>query len=394
MSFYSNSDGSDVFVERTTQSWFGRIGNAFGAILFGVILVIGAAILLFWNEGRAARTAAALAEGAGLVVSVETGAVDAAHEGKLIHLAGATTLGGPAEDADFRFPAEALKLDRKVQMYQWKEDSHSETHKYAGGSQETVTTYTYARVWSDKAIDSGRFRRQSDHRNPAFPNVTSRAFYPPGARLGAFHVDANVLSKLSATEPFTAPYSALAGARSALGSRARLSSGGIYAGADPDRPEIGDVRATWSVAPVGDVSVVGAQAGDAVSPFVASNGEEVLLVESGDVDAKLMFKHGEDRNRILAWILRAAGVLTMFLGFRVSMTLIETLADVVPLFGAIVGAGGWLAAFFCTLALAPLVIAIAWFFYRPLIALAVLVVGAALAYGLHAHARRRVASLA
>ena len=153
-----NTGGSDVYVERSSQSWFGRIGNAFKAILFGLILVVGAAILLFWNEGRAAKTYAALAEGAGLVASLDASAVDPAYEHKLIHLSGPVTLGSPAEDPEFRFHADALKLDRTVEMYQWKEESHSETQKKLGGGEETITRYTYTREWSARAIDSGVFR--------------------------------------------------------------------------------------------------------------------------------------------------------------------------------------------------------------------------------------------
>ena len=102
---------------------------------------------------------------------------------------------------------------------------------------------------------------------------------------------------------------------------------------------------------------------------------------------RLMFKHGEEENRLLTWILRAVGVVADVFGVPIAMTLIEVLADVVPLFGAIVGAGASLVAFFCTLVLAPLIVAIAWLFYRPLVAVVVLVVGAALAYGAHALAR-------
>ena len=384
-----NTGGSDVFVERSSQSWFSRIGNAFKAILFGLILVVGAAILLFWNEGRAAKTYAALAEGAGLVASLDASAVDPAYEHKLIHLSGPVTLGSPAEDPEFRFHADALKLDRTVEMYQWKEESHSETQKKLGGGEETITRYAYTREWSARAIDLGVFRDQNGHRNPPLPNVRSHAFYPPNAKLGAFTLGPNALSEISATEPFPPPEDALAGARASLGSRAQIAGGGVYAGADADRPQIGDVRVTWRAAPVGDLSVVGAQAKNAISPYVASNGEDLLLVETGDVDAHAMFKHGEEENRLLTWILRAVGVVAMFLGFRIAMSLIEVLADVVPLFGAIVGAGASLVAFFCTLVLAPLIIAIAWLFYRPLVAIVVLIVGAALAYGAHALARRR-----
>ena len=43
------------------------------AILIGLLLVVISGGLMFWNEGRSARTAAALAEGAGLVISRERG---------------------------------------------------------------------------------------------------------------------------------------------------------------------------------------------------------------------------------------------------------------------------------------------------------------------------------
>ena len=212
---------------------------------FGLILVVGAAILLFWNEGRAARTYAALAEGAGLVASLDASAVDPAYEHKLIHLSGPVTIGSPAEDPEFRFPADALKLDRTVEMYQWKEESHSETQKKLGGGEETITRYTYTRAWSERAIDSGVFREQNGHRNPPLPNVRSHAFYPPNAKLGVFALGQNALSKISATEPFPPPEDALAGARASLGSRAQIAQGGVYAGADADHPQIGDVRVTW-----------------------------------------------------------------------------------------------------------------------------------------------------
>jgi len=389
---FDNSGGSDVFVERTSQSWFGRIGDAFKSILFGLILVIVAAILLFWNEGRAAHTAAALAEGAGRVVSVDASRVDPVNEGKLVHLSGPTSLAAPVADADFRFGAEALKLDRTVEMYQWKEEKHTETHKNLGGSEETVTRYTYAREWSDKAVESGGFREANGHRNPQFPRVGSRAFYPEGAKLGAFAIGAKVLAEVEAKDAFAPPPAALAGARTLLGSRTDLAGGGVFSGADPDHPQVGDVRVTWRIAPVGELSVVGAQTGGAVAPSVAHNGEEVLLVESGDVDATSMFKHGEEANAFLTWVLRGAGVLVMFIGFRVAMTLVEVLADVVPLFGSIVGAGASLVALFCTLVLAPLIVAVAWLFYRPLTAVLVLAVGAGLAYFVHARARARVAA--
>ena len=101
-----------------------------------------------------------------------------------------------------------------------------------------------------------------------FPIVRSHAFYPPNAKLGAFALGANVLGKISANGAVSAAADALAGARALLGSaRADQRAAGCMPGADADSPQIGDVRVTWHVAPVGDLSVVGAQAKDAISPY-------------------------------------------------------------------------------------------------------------------------------
>jgi hypothetical protein len=55
----------DSFTERTRTSWFSRIGKSIAAVLFGLVLLAGSSVLLFWNEGRAVQTERSLAEGRG-----------------------------------------------------------------------------------------------------------------------------------------------------------------------------------------------------------------------------------------------------------------------------------------------------------------------------------------
>ncbi len=382
---------SDTYVETSSKSWFERILDSLKAIVFGLLLVIVSAGLMFWNEGRSAKTAAALAEGAGLVISVRADAIDPAREGKLIHVSGPTTEDAGPRDADFGFEAASLKLDRLVEMYQWKEESQSETRKKLGGGEETVTRYTYSRDWVDHAMDSDHFRDGAGHRNPAMPKLASRSFFPSAVKLGAFSLNENVLRELPATDSAGAPDSALERARALLGPRASIRAGTVYAGANPDQPAVGDVRVTWRSAPVGEISLVGRQTQSTLSQYLASNRRELLLVEPGIIDAGLMFKHGEDENSLLTWVLRAVGAVLMFIGFRVMLSLIEVLADIIPFLGSIVGAGASFVALICTLIFAPLIVAIAWIFYRPFVAISVLAVGAVLLYGVRMLAVKRVA---
>jgi len=78
-------------------------------------------------------------------------------------------------------------------------------------------------------------------------------------------------------------------------------------------------------------------------------------------------------------------------GFAMILRPLAVVGDVIPILGDIIRAGTGLVALICTVAIAPLVIAIGWLWYRPLVGIALIVVGAAATWGLTRLARLRVA---
>src|SRR5687768_7217856 len=94
-------------------------------VVIGILMMIGALPMLFWNEGRAVRTAESLGEGRGAAVSVSSEKVDPAKEGKLVHTMGRAKTADTVSDPVFGVSANAIALRRKVEMYQWKETSES-----------------------------------------------------------------------------------------------------------------------------------------------------------------------------------------------------------------------------------------------------------------------------
>ncbi|TBR28912.1 MAG: hypothetical protein EPO10_10585, partial [Reyranella sp.] len=72
----------------------------------------------------------------------------------------------------------------------------------------------------------------------------------------------------------------------------------------------------------------------------------------------------------------------MLIGFNFVLRPLAVAGSVIPLLGDVIGAGTFLVALVCTVAIAPIVIAFGWLWYRPLIGIAVLVVGAAATWGL------------
>lgn len=382
--------GTDEVTVVTTTSWIERLWQSAIGILVGFAFVVGAVVLLFWNEGRAIHTAQGLAEGAGIVRSVSADTVDPGNEGRLVHVSGPLATGAPVVDPDFALRVRAVRLFRDVEMYQWKEETHTETHNRLGGSEERRTTYRYVRGWSDKPIDSDRFRDPSGHTNPAMP-YQSREIVASTTHLGAFAVPASLLHGFGERRPFAATEDQANALQIRIDKRVRVMDGKLYAGRDPAQPAIGDLRVSFFEVPQQVASIVAAQQGASFGPFATRAGTNVELIAAGAVPAAAMFQHAEEENVTLTWVLRFVGVVLMAVGFGLVLRPLKVLADVIPLAGIIVGAGAGLVALACTAALAPLAIAVGWLWYRPLVGIALLVAGGAVAYGLGKIARRRAA---
>jgi flagellar biogenesis protein FliO len=382
---------SDSFTEVTTKSWGSRLGDSIKGVLFGLILIVGSCVFLFWNEGRAVQTERSLTEGASLVVSADPARVDPANDGKLVHLSGDLKPGAPLADPDFMVSATALRLVRIVEMYQWKEESKSETRKNFGGSEETVTTYEYHRVWSESRNDSSRFKRPEGHVNPQMA-YRAASYASRDATLGAFRPGANVVEKLPTNDAVPLEPSLARKLSGRVKGPVHVADGRIYLGDNPSDPRVGDLRISFKIAPGGPTSIVGRQTGTGFADYQTRAGDRLLMVRPGTMSAADMFAAAQSENRIFTWILRLAGVIAMFIGFLLILNPLVVVADVVPFIGSILSAGAGIVSLVLTAIVAPVVIAVAWFFYRPLVSVVVLAIGLALAYGFKRWASQRAAA--
>lgn len=385
--YQSDASSVDSFTETTHQGWLSRIGQSFVGMLIGLALIVIAVIVLLWNEGRAVHTARSLAEGETAVVDADPGKVDPANEGKLVHVSGDLATKAPLADPDFGVSTQAARLVRKVETYQWKQETHTETRKNLGGSEDKVTTYSYVRSWSEPRIDSATFREPNGHTNPPlkFQHFETVA---RDATLGTFHPGPAALQRLAATDEYRVEPTVATALGNRLGPVA-VTDGKILVGADPANPKIGDMRVTYQIARTGPVSLIGRQSGADFAEYQAKAGDRLLMATAGAVSANDMFKQAESENRILTWILRAGGSIGMLIGFILIGRPLSVIGSVVPFIGDVIGAGYGFAAFLMTAIVAPVVIAIAWMWYRPLISLITLAIGAAIIYLLKMRAGTR-----
>ncbi|MBR2002573.1 MAG: hypothetical protein IJ991_00155, partial [Thermoguttaceae bacterium] len=190
--------------ETTVESWGSRLGSSMKGVLFGFVLVLASIALLFWNEGRTVNRAKALNEGASAVITVDAAKVDPQNDGKLVCVAGEVATADVLEDLKFGVSVNAIKLVRKVESFQWKQNEQSTTKRGSGGSQETTTTYTYEKVWSPDLIDSSAFK-EAGHENPATRPVDGAEFVASNVSLGAFRLSADLISRLGPAKAFVPP---------------------------------------------------------------------------------------------------------------------------------------------------------------------------------------------
>ncbi|MDO8974780.1 TMEM43 family protein [Reyranella sp.] len=373
--------GVDQITEVTNTSWFARLGQAIVGVLIGLMFVVVSIGVLFWNEGRAIRTAQGLAEGAGIVRSVSADSVDRSNDGRLIHVAGMLSTAGPVSDPDFGLKVQGVRLVRHVEVFQWKEETHSETRAKFGGGEERTTTYKYVRTWSDKPIDSDRFKEPRGHTNPVM-TYQSRDLLAAGTRLGAFAVPDSLLRGFGEAKRVAATEVQANALQIRVNKPVAVNDGVLYVGRDPSQPAIGDMRISFAEVPLQTASVVAAQAGSGFAPFSTHTGTTVELIAAGTVPPKVMFQHAQEENVTMTWVLRLIGMIFMLIGFNLVLRPLAVAGSVIPLLGDVIGAGTFLVALVCTTAIAPIVIAFGWLWYRPLVGVGVLVVGAAATWGL------------
>lgn len=389
---------SNTVTKVTQQSWFGRLGASIKGVLVGVILFLISFVILWWNEGRAVKTAAGLSQLRVEVVTVDPAGIDPANEGRAVHLIGNAVTGETLADPDFGISVPAVRLRRRAEMYQWKEESRTEERRRVGGGSERVTTYDYRKVWSDRAIPSDRFQRGSEHENPGPLRVESRDVEAGEVTVGAFRLSPALVRQMDHFETLALNDTDAAAIHRQFDDWVVISGNTVYLPfspdgmlPDPSSPTIGDLRVEFSTVRPAVVSVIARQIQGTFEPWRAGSGVTFERLGMGTRSADEMIGQMEAANTTMTWALRLVGFVLMALGLGLVLAPVAVLADVLPILGDLMRMGLGVFAMVVAGALSLVTIATAWLAYRPVLAIMLIVLGAALVFGLWTLARRKKA---
>lgn len=379
-----------AYTETTTTTYGQRVKKSFGGIGSGILLFIVGTILLWWNEGRAVKTTKMLNEAAGVTVEMtDIGTIDPQFDGKLVHATGMTATIDSLIDSDFGVGVTAVKFNRKVEYYQWVENSKSQTKDKIGGGQETVTTYTYEKKWVNSPVASENFHdpeyQGANRIRIAIDDLRQTA---ENVSFGAYRLTKSQISSISGDQPYVFSEKDSERISNELFKEecqvdttlttVKVQNNVISFGSNSGTPQVGDVRVTFTKVLPGEVSLMAQVSGDTFVPFTAKNGKSFSVLEMGVKSADQMYEGQHSANKIWLWILRVLGIFLVIGGLKGIFGFIETLAKVVPFIANIIGAGVGLVCSLVGFAWSFIVIAIAWLAYRPVLGISLIVIAVAL----------------
>ncbi len=381
------ADLNNSITETTTTGWLSRMGSSLVGVLIGMILLPCAIFLLSWNEGRAVTAATGLKRGLSTIVEVSADTVNPQNNSKLVYLNGTASGATPAVDPWNKLSATGLvRLQRKVEMYQWLEKETETKTNNVGGSQTTQKTYTYSLDWTETATNSAQFKVPAGHQNPAMP-LKSQTFDANPVKIGAFTLDKSLVQDLTNFEAVETLTQAPAGYK--------VQDNMLYKGANPDQPALGDVRVTYRAIAAQTYSIAAQQNNSTLTTYHdTKNDYKIALIEPGVVTAQKLFADQASTEKMITWACRIGGFLLLLLGFILIMGPLTMLVAFLPFLESLVGVGTFLVALGLSIPITLVTIAVAWLASRPLIGGGLLIAAAAAVWAIRNVAVKKKAATA
>lgn len=429
----------------THESFISRMLNGCMGSILGIVLFFLGVFLTIGNEGAYVSSKEVLEAAQAAAQDLKCEDSELPTDGTTLVFMQGCALTGLPEWSGNAFQLEGATgawFETSLELYQWKETRHSESHKDSGGGgTTTVTWFSHEKAWLKTAQPSPTHPNQKgpdvladqhsicdpafgfDPNSPAHCNPTLPVAPMDGVeyaaemtvQAGSVYINRDQMGMLKtkrAVQP-TMLKTSLDAASSQLpittlntdntrrqGTVVTSIPTGISA-------RVGDVRVRWYTHAARSASVLGAVDADSkmvpwhsgVVAKVPGLSEFVNELQEGDVprDAFFATLHTQIESRV--WTLRVIALLMFCGGAFLFSRPLAIAPDVIPCVGSAIGGlvGYTLGVLSCAVGACTFlfITALCWLWFRPLVSLLLLVVAAAVGYGAircrrHARATKRL----
>ncbi|KAJ8920944.1 hypothetical protein NQ315_015737 [Exocentrus adspersus] len=321
--------------------------------------------LLTWNEGRAVHHAYSLDETYNNAIVLNPyDKIQPELDGRVVYISGNLVVDEPLTEPDYGISIQAVKLKRRVQMYQWVEErTPRDDDETSAGSYNSINDYYYVTEWRDKLVDSSSFYIRHNHENPKEIPLKSVTDIAPLVRVGNLQVGNDIKHKFN-------EYIEVTSDERPENRDVKLHMGIYYHCEDIWNPEVGDIRVQFYYAGAAGepVTIIAKQESGVLVPYTTSKGHNIALLRHGSLNINQMFSAEHYDAKMETWKLRGVGVFVLYAASVCLAKLLKIIVRQTPILSNIVsGEASSFGNMVLAVSLSLLVIATAWMFYRPML---------------------------
>ncbi|XP_048481836.1 transmembrane protein 43 homolog [Plutella xylostella] len=294
--------------------------------LLSMVLFAGVTYFLIWAESQTIRSNLMLEELVSAAVTVDVHSDDEVSrlEGRVVHTVGPLRILEPITEPDYNIQVQAVKLRKRVQMYQWIEETSDQEHFLTEPGDESQKTYWYHKDWRDYVVDSNLFYIRPGHENPTSMPLFSETHVADYVKIGWLNLGLDVKRKVN---DYYEIWSDSRPERTDI----KLHSGFYFHGDSALEHEIGDLRVHFSYAGREEdiYTAVGLVEAGTIQPYTAPSfpsADPISLLRKGSFSLQQLHDLERRDANVHTWKYRFLGFIQVFAS---AMTLHP---DWVPLF--------------------------------------------------------------
>lgn len=220
--------------------------------IVGVLLILCSMLLIGYSEYNIIKVLINRDSLNNKTIEVKSTIVDKNNNDKLVFMNGYLILNKDLEDKAFNVKVRTSKLERIVEIYQYKE------------IKEDDETYSYETDWYNELIDSSKFKN-SEYKNPSDIKYKSEVYYND-AFLGAFKLNNKEIDDLGLNSRYLDLNSEFASKNGF-----NISNEYYTTSKDIDFPEVGDIRISFRYNNSSSASVIAKQNNNIFEDYKLNN---------------------------------------------------------------------------------------------------------------------------
>lgn len=220
--------------------------------IVGVLLIVSSVIIICYSGYKTIKVLMNRSNLNNKINEVKSTIVDKNNNDKLVFMNGYLILNKDLEDREFNVSVRTSKLERIVEIYQYKE------------TKEDDETYSYETDWYNELIDSSKFKN-SEYKNPSDIKYQSEVYYND-AFLGAFKFNNKEIDDLGLNSRYLDLDSEFASKNGF-----NISNEYYTTSKDIDFPEVGDIRISFRYNNSNSASVIAKQSNNMFEDYKLNN---------------------------------------------------------------------------------------------------------------------------